>query len=109
MYVLLQLTILSQRRVSNLLGVIICHSTLSQPPMVPMLSECVPTTDPAVFTFYSLSWCMLVTLCVSLRQVFKEAIKAALAYRESSTDFIDQVMRELEVRYGTLLEDVLHV
>lgn len=30
-------------------------------------------------------------------QVFKEAIKAAVAYKEHSTDFLDDVMRELEV------------
>jgi len=29
--------------------------------------------------------------------VFKEAIKAAVAYKEHSTDFLDDVMRELEV------------
>ena len=31
-------------------------------------------------------------------QVFREAIKAAVAYKQNSTDFLDQVMRELEVR-----------
>ena len=30
-------------------------------------------------------------------KVFKEAIKAAVAYKEHSTDFLDDVMRELEV------------
>jgi len=30
--------------------------------------------------------------------VFREAIKAAVAYKQNSTDFLDQVMRELEVR-----------
>ena len=30
-------------------------------------------------------------------QIFRESIKAALLYKEDSTDFLDQVMRELEV------------
>ena len=30
-------------------------------------------------------------------QVFKEAIKAAVAYKENSTDIMDAIMRELEV------------
>ena len=30
-------------------------------------------------------------------QVFREAIKAALAYKDNSTDYLDEVMRELEV------------
>ena len=34
---------------------------------------------------------------VFLPKVFREAIKAALAYKQNSTDFLDQVMRELEV------------
>ena len=33
-------------------------------------------------------------------QVFREAIKAAIIYKENSTDFVDEVMRELEVRKG---------
>ena len=32
-------------------------------------------------------------------QVFRESIKAAIAYKENSSDFLDQVMRELEVRF----------
>ena len=30
-------------------------------------------------------------------QVFREAIKAALAYKDNTTDYLDEVMRELEV------------
>lgn len=30
-------------------------------------------------------------------QVFKEAIKAGVAYKENSTDIMDAIMRELEV------------
>ena len=40
-------------------------------------------------------------------QVFKEAIKAAVAYKEHSTDFLDDVMRELEVcikNFGTVIK-----
>eukprot|EP00118_Oscarella_pearsei_P009711 m.56677 g.56677 ORF g.56677 m.56677 type:complete len:227 (+) comp34631_c0_seq1:38-718(+) len=33
-------------------------------------------------------------------KVFKEAIKAAIIYKESSTDFVDEVMRELEALDG---------
>lgn len=35
--------------------------------------------------------------CISCLQIFKEAIKAAILYKENSVDFLDQVMRELEV------------
>lgn len=31
-------------------------------------------------------------------QCFRDAIKAAIAYKNNSTDFMDEVMRELEVR-----------
>ena len=30
-------------------------------------------------------------------QLFREAIKSAASYKENSTDFMDEVMRELEV------------
>jgi Rab-like protein 2 len=30
-------------------------------------------------------------------KVFREAVKAAVAYKQNSTDFLDQVMQELEV------------
>ena len=40
-------------------------------------------------------YCGIVFNCF---QVFREAIKAAVAYKQNSTDFLDQVMRELEVR-----------
>ena len=30
-------------------------------------------------------------------QVFRESIKAALAFKDNSTDYLDEVMRELEV------------
>ena len=30
--------------------------------------------------------------------MFREAIKAALLYRDNSTDYLDEVMKELEVR-----------
>ena len=30
-------------------------------------------------------------------KVFKEAIKAGLAYKENSTDIMDEIMKELEV------------
>ena len=33
-------------------------------------------------------------------QVFKEAIKAAVAYKENSTDIMDAIMRELEVGWA---------
>jgi Rab-like protein 2 len=33
-------------------------------------------------------------------KVFKEAIKAGITYKENSTDFVDEVMRELEVLDG---------
>ena len=31
-------------------------------------------------------------------QVFREAVKAAVAYKQNTTDFLDQVMQELEVK-----------
>ena len=34
----------------------------------------------------------------SFGQAFREAIKLAVKYKENSTDFMDQVFRELEVR-----------
>ena len=34
---------------------------------------------------------------VVLFQCFKDAIRAAVAYKANSTDFMDEVMRELEV------------
>lgn len=30
-------------------------------------------------------------------QLFKDAIRAAVAYKNNSTDFMDEIMRELEV------------
>ena len=30
--------------------------------------------------------------------MFKDAIRAAVAYKDDSTDFMDEIMRELEVR-----------
>ena len=38
---------------------------------------------------------LFVCLC---SQIFKESIKAALLYKDNSVDFLDEVMRELEVR-----------
>lgn len=32
-------------------------------------------------------------------QLFRDAIKAAVSYKRNSTDFMDEVMRELEVCY----------
>ena len=37
-------------------------------------------------------------MCIRDVQVFRESIKAAITYKENSSDFLDQVMRELEVR-----------
>ena len=37
-------------------------------------------------------------MCKCDVQVFRESIKAAIAYKENTSDFLDQVMRELEVR-----------
>lgn len=34
----------------------------------------------------------------SFGQAFREAIKLAVKYKEDSTDFMDEVFRELEVR-----------
>lgn len=51
-------------------------------------------TPPGLLPCLSVS---LVDLLLAF-QVFKEAIKAAITYKENSTDFIDEVMRELEVR-----------
>ena len=42
--------------------------------------------------------CMYVCVCVCV-QVFSEAVTAAVAYKHKSTDFLDQVMQELEVTY----------
>lgn len=39
--------------------------------------------------------------------MFREAIKAAIAYKENSSDFLDQVMRELEVGYIMYMYGVL--
>ena len=45
----------------------------------------------------SIVWNKHLYTIVVCGQVFKEAIKAAVAYKEHSTDFLDDVMRELEV------------
>ena len=47
----------------------------------------------------SINWSELLSNTTMCGQVFKEAIKAAVAYKEHSTDFLDDVMRELEVCY----------
>jgi len=36
------------------------------------------------------------------RQLFNDAIKLAVAYKQNSADFMDEVMRELEVRKALL-------
>ena len=37
---------------------------------------------------------------MKFHQVFREAVKAAVAYKQNTTDFLDQVMQELEVGCG---------
>ena len=37
---------------------------------------------------------------MKFHQVFREAVKAAVAYKQNTTDFLDQVMQELEVGRG---------
>jgi len=44
-------------------------------------------------TFYG-----IVCFIFSFAQAFREAIKLAVKYKEDSTDFMDEVFRELEVR-----------
>ncbi len=46
---------------------------------------------------------LLGVTCYCSVQVFNEAIKAALLYRDNSTDYLDEVMRELEVRHNQSL------
>ena len=48
---------------------------------------------------YMYTVCVCVCVCV---QVFSEAVTAAVAYKHKSTDFLDQVMQELEVTYMLL-------
>ena len=40
--------------------------------------------------------------------MFREAIKAAVAYKENATDFLDQVMRELEVIITLCKKNCVH-
>ena len=42
-------------------------------------------------------------------QMFKDAIRAAVAYKDDSTDFMDEIMRELEVSIlGEKLTSILY-
>lgn len=40
--------------------------------------------------------------CSRSHQLFNDAIKLAVAYKQNSGDFMDEVMRELEVRKALL-------
>lgn len=40
--------------------------------------------------------------CSPSHQLFNDAIKLAVAYKQNSGDFMDEVMRELEVRKALL-------
>ena len=46
---------------------------------------------------HGLNHFLIIALLVNFVKVFKEAIKAGLAYKENTKDIMDEIMRELEV------------
>ena len=44
----------------------------------------------------------LIDLHCFVTKAFREAIKLAVRYKENSTDFMDEVLRELEVHYNII-------